>query len=159
MHTIHFAAKATRSDICQCGVFKLYPQRLGSNLQKRVKLESHKCLGTVNRRYPRFHQTPQAARRHCHSWRLDLINSGDNLTSHENIKHTCPPAICFPSCHLYPLGSSACLCGHWLYLFWASLLMRSISEVLLNISSWTQYPWLPGPRISGRQSSLRLQRW
>lgn len=37
--------------------------------------------------------------------------------------------------------------------------MRSISEVLLNISSWTQYPWLPGPRISGRQSSLRLQRW
>lgn len=37
--------------------------------------------------------------------------------------------------------------------------MRSISEVLLNISSWTQYPWLPGPRTSGRQSSLRLQRW
>lgn len=46
------------------------------------------------------------------------------------------------------------------YLFCISLFTESISEALRNISSCSQYPWLPGMSISARGgSSLRLQRW
>lgn len=40
MHTIHFAAQTAWPDISQCDVFRPHPQRLESNLGKRVKLEN-----------------------------------------------------------------------------------------------------------------------
>lgn len=158
MHTLHFATKRTGPDTCQCGVYTTSPVT-GVPLRAEGQVGKSLKYGNCEQRVSWSSPDPRSEWRYPCSWRLELIGSGDNLNSYENIRYTCTPAVSIPFVTFTQWAAQHALLATGFYLFWASLLMRSISEVLRNISSWTQYPWFPGPRISGRQSSLRLQRW